>query len=174
MRPFSIIVAFDREYGIGIKGQLAWQLPSDLKHFKAITTTTTRSDQYNAVIMGRTTWDSLPEKFRPLPKRLNIVLTQNKQLTFPSGVIAAECLEQALVIEDPNVEHVFVIGGGQVYKAALEHPACRSIYVTHVKGDFSCDTFFPAISPQYMLISSSETLTENGITFQFCHYMKHF
>ena len=66
MRQFAIVVAFDSQYGIGKNGQLAWNLPSDLKHFKEITTTVVNPAKKNALIMGRKTWESLPQRFRPL------------------------------------------------------------------------------------------------------------
>ena len=75
MIKFSLVVAMDEERGIGKQGTLAWRLPADLKHFKEITTEVKDMKKQNAVIMGRKTWESLPEKFRPLPQRLNIVVT---------------------------------------------------------------------------------------------------
>src|ERR1700733_8764651 len=168
MRPFSIIVAFDSQYGIGKAGQLPWHLPADLKHFKEITSTVTNSAKKNAVIMGRKTWDSLPPKFRPLPGRVNMVLSKEGKLNLPSGVLSSSSLENALTqLSSPDIESVFVIGGAQIYAHAMEHPLCQKLYVTHVQGEYGCDAFFPPISRQFIPISASENLKEEGISFQF-------
>ena len=74
MKPFSIVVAIDRAGGIGREGKLPWNLPADMARFKEIT----QGEGGNAVIMGRKTWDSIPEKFQPLPGRLNVVLTRRQ------------------------------------------------------------------------------------------------
>jgi dihydrofolate reductase/thymidylate synthase len=172
MRYFSIIVAFDSAYGIGLKNQLPWQLPADLRHFKEITTTTNLPSKKNAVVMGRNTWESLPSKVRPLPGRCNMVLTHKPQADFGQGVLKASSIDEALGLVGADIDQVFVIGGAKVYASAIEHPSCRSLYITHIKSQFSCDTFFPRISPQFMLISASEEMVENGIKYQFCHYMR--
>jgi len=175
MRPFSIVVAFDSQYGIGKNGQLAWNLPSDLKHFKEITTTVQNPAKKNAVIMGRKTWDSLPAKFRPLPGRVNVVLTKQLNLSFPEGVLVFDSLEGALkhFSSSTIIESAFVIGGAQVFNEAMSYPLCQKLYVTHVEGQFDCDTFFPPISKQFIPISSSETLHEGGVNFQFSDYLKY-
>ena len=85
--PFSLIVAMDSQNGIGKNGQLPWHLPADLKHFKEITCTVRDPKKQNVVLMGRKTWDSIPEKFRPLPGRINVVLTRHPDLKFPLGVL---------------------------------------------------------------------------------------
>ncbi len=173
MRPFSIIVAFDAKYGIGKNGRLAWDLPSDLKYFKEITTRVSHPSKKNAVIMGRKTWDSLPPKYRPLPGRVNVVLSHSAVLDLPAGVHAAQSLEQAIaLLPAAEIEDIFVIGGSQIFSLALAHPSCLRLYVTHVQGDFACDVFFPAISLQFMLISASENLMENGTSYQFSIYMR--
>lgn len=172
MRPFAIIVAFDKEYGIGHQNQLPWHLPADLKHFREITTTVRDSNKINAVIMGRNTWESLPTRVRPLPNRRNIVLTNNESYDLPQGVLRAGSLDDSLSNLGSDIDQVFVMGGAKVYQAAIEHSACQSIYVTHVLGQYPCDAFFPKIIPQFLLISASEVLEENGISYQFCHYMR--
>src|SRR5271169_1690094 len=96
MKPFSIIVAFDSQYGIGKKGGLAWKLPLDLKHFKEITTTVADPAKKNAVIMGRKTWESLPPKFQPLPGRVNLVLSKEGGINLPSEVLSSQSLDEAL------------------------------------------------------------------------------
>src|SRR5690242_16184462 len=99
MIPFSIVVAMDQKRGIGKAGGLPWHLPADLKHFKKITTTRFLDKTYqNVVIMGRKTWDSLPINFRPLPDRINIVLTRNDKLDFPSGVYKAKNFNEAFYL----------------------------------------------------------------------------
>jgi len=174
MRPFAIVVAFDSHYGIGKNGQLPWVLPSDLKHFKDITTSVTNPAKKNAVIMGRKTWDSLPPKFRPLPGRINLVLSKGGDLSLPSGVLSSQSLEDALKqLAISEIENVFVIGGAQIYATALEHPLCQRLYVTHIKGEYTCDAFFPPISKQFFPISASEELQENGIFFQFSDYLRY-
>ena len=174
MKTFSIIVAFDSQYGIGKNGQLAWHLSSDLKRFKEITTTVTNPTKKNALIMGRKTWESLPEKFRPLPDRLNMVLSQKTGLNLPSGVLQAQSLDEALIrISATPIENVFVIGGAQIFVPAIVHPLCQKLYVTHVKGEYGCDAFFPHISREFFPISASEQFQEGTISFQFSDYLRY-
>jgi dihydrofolate reductase/thymidylate synthase len=174
MKPFSIIAAFDSQYGIGKKGQLPWELPSDLNHFKEITTTVTNPAKKNAVIMGRKTWESLPQKFRPLPGRVNLVLSKEGKLEVPSGVLCSPSLEDALSrLSSSDIENIFVIGGAQIFAIAIGHPLCHRLFVTHVQGEYGCDVFFPPISPQFFPISASEHRQENGISFQFSDYLRY-
>ena len=78
MRSFSLVVAATvPDFGIGFNGSIPWRIPEDLKFFKDTTTFTKDNQKQNAVIMGRKTWESIPSKYRPLPSRLNIVLTRN-------------------------------------------------------------------------------------------------
>ncbi len=174
MKTFSIIVAFDSQYGIGKKGQLPWHLALDLKHFKEITTTVIDPAKKNAVIMGRKTWESLPQKFRPLPGRVNVVLSREGKLSLPSGVLCSSYLDDALSrLSSRDIENVFVIGGAQIYAHAIDHPLCQKLFVTHVQGEYGCDTFFPPISRQFFLISSSENYRQEAISFQFSEYLRH-
>ena len=92
-KPVSIVVACTKEGGIGKGGQLPWKLPGDMAYFKRVTTDTEGAppDVRNAVIMGRKTWESIPQKFRPLPGRLNVVLTRSSASTLglPEGVMVS-------------------------------------------------------------------------------------
>ncbi len=165
---FSIISAIDDKRGIGIKGGLPWNLQGDMEYFKKITV----GRGNNGIIMGRTTWLSLPEKFRPLPQRINIVLTE-KYFQLPKGVYKAQSIDEALAtLISKSVEQIFVIGGGQVYRQAIVHPLCQKLYLTEIQGNFNCDTFFPEIPAQFIKKSESEPITEGHITYKFVVYEK--
>lgn len=177
MLPFSIIVVMDKNRGIGSKGQLPWHLPADLKHFKEITSTTQSKTKKNAVIMGRKTWDSLPSKFKPLPERINLVLSRDPDLYLPQGVFKVNDLYKALqLLEEKRngeeIESAFVIGGEQIFKLALMHPACEKIYATHIASSFPCDVFFPAFSETFQKIQMEDPQKENNIEFYFTQYTR--
>lgn len=170
MKPFSIVVAVDGKNGIGKAGGLPWHLPADMKHFKNITT---HNLSQNVVVMGRKTWDSIPPKFRPLPQRLNVVISRQKDLSLPDGVILAKSLNNAIeLIEEKGSRagETFVIGGGQIFQEAVLSPFCRKIYLTRVENDFSCDTFFPDISRDFTETDRKGPVVENGIPLFFCEY----
>ncbi len=174
MKKFSIIVAMDDVRGIGKGNSLAWHLSADLKHFKNITTDVSDPLCKNAVIMGRNTWESLPSKVRPLPGRLNIVLTRQKDLSLPSGVYSFSSIDESLEFLSRNkeIQHVFVIGGAQVYAHAIFHQACEQIIVTELKGAFNCDAFFPQIPSVFTRIDSNPSHVEGGLTYRFLKYVK--
>lgn len=178
MIPFHIIVAMDAQQGIGKKGKLPWHLPGDLKHFKQMTTQTSVPYKKNAVIMGRKTWESLPEKFRPLSGRFNLVLTRNENFPLPEDVVRVKSLNQAVsaVTDSPlnkKVESAFIIGGAEVFKTVLgEGIAVEKIYLTKVLGNFDCDTFFTHFENHFALQSSSPQQTDGNITYYFCEYIR--
>ncbi|MES2830940.1 MAG: dihydrofolate reductase [Pseudomonadota bacterium] len=139
----SIIVATDRDRGIGIDNRLPWRLPEDLAHFKRMTTG-------HPIIMGRKTFESIG---RPLPGRRNIVITRNPAWQH-EGVDCVSSISQALaLVQLPSTEQAdsnmsaeteaFVIGGAEIYRQAL--PLCTRLVVTEIDKVFDCDTFFPAI-----------------------------
>lgn len=137
----SIIVAIAEDHGIGKDNQLLWHLPADLKHFKNTT-------NGHTVIMGRKTFDSVG---KPLPNRRNIVITRSTSLGIP-GVEVVNTLEAAIALCDQN-EEVFIVGGAEIYKMAMN--ITDKIYLTVVKGNFDADTFFPAIDPDIWKEESS-------------------
>ncbi len=131
----SIIVAIAENYAIGKKGDLLCHMPADLKHFKEITTGST-------VLMGERTFLSLPK--HPLPNRRNIVLTDVKGKTF-EGAETVYSMEELRAKVSPD-EEAFVIGGGMVYKQAMEF--ADKLYITHIHHSWEdADTFFPVIDP---------------------------
>ncbi|MEK7496519.1 MAG: dihydrofolate reductase [Patescibacteria group bacterium] len=169
---FSIIAAVDKKLGIGLKNALPWRLKGDMDHFKQITVNTA-SDKQNAVIMGSNTWASLPEKFRPLPERLNVVLSW-QPLDLPAGVLFGSSLDNALeqLSNRADINEVFVIGGARVYAEAINHPACVKIYLTEIDSVFECDTFFPKLPVEFVKKQESELVKENNINYKFAVYAK--
>jgi dihydrofolate reductase len=175
LKTFSIIVAVDQKNGIGKDGMLPWNLPADMKHFKATTLETSSSDQINAVVMGRKTWESIPEKWRPLAGRLNVVLTANDDYILPEGVLKFQGFDQALKAlsgkeYQKRMEHIFVIGGASVYTQAVSHPLCDKIYLTSIEGDFGCDVFFPEFKRSFEQKGFSREYSEHGVKFSFAVY----
>lgn len=170
--PFAIIVAVDQEFGIGKNGTLPWNLPGEIKHFKEITTASYTSHE-NVVIMGRKTWDSIPSGFRPLPRRLNIVLSRRIDQCFPQGVLKTQSLDEALLLLGSRQNgKVFVIGGAELFESAIGHPDCREIYLTQIHASFSCDRFFPAIPSSFKETTRSAPFTEINSSYSFVHYQK--
>ena len=133
--PLHMIYARARNGVIGKQGQLPWHLPEDLAHFK-------RTTLGQAVVMGRVTWESLPEKFRPLPGRTNVVVS--RQTSFEAnGAQVVSSLEAAMALFPTN-EVVWLIGGAQLYSQAL--PLVSQIVVTEIDADFEGDAFAPMLS----------------------------
>lgn len=132
----ALIVAMDLERGIGRNNDLMWHLPNDMKFF----TQTTR-DQI--VVMGRRNYDSIPDKYRPLPHRENVVLTRNSTFEAP-GCKVFNTLDECLAYYAHETERrVFIIGGGEIYRLALEAGVVEEMYITHINHRYGADTFFP-------------------------------
>jgi len=171
MIPFNIVVAIDKKHGIGKDGQLPWHLPEDLKHFKDITSKSI--GESNVVIMGRKTWESIPERFRPLPGRINVVLTRNSDYMLPEGALKFDGFTQALEsLEEKKgqIGQVFVIGGQQVFGEALSLPECQKLYITHILEAFDCDTFFSPFKDKFQLTYSSEQMSSDVAKYYFAEY----
>jgi dihydrofolate reductase len=162
-----IIAAVDAENGIGKGGTMPWHFSKELKHFAKVTTQTHDPELHNTVIMGRKTWDSLPEKFRPLPGRRNMILSKNPEFK-ADGADVFSSLEEA-IDEAEHAEKIFIIGGGSIFKQALSLPNLEGIYLTRIKNTYDCDTFFPffeipEIFEQKQSLGEEE---ENGTEFEF-------
>lgn len=165
---FSIVVAVDLELGIGKNNALPWRLPGDMKFFKNLTSSAAEGKR-NAVIMGRKTWESLPSKSKPLPNRVNIVVSTQKDYQLPEGSFLADSLTKALEIADgdSSIEQAFVIGGAEIYKTAMDDPNLDKLYLTEVYGSFDCDKFFPEYDDQFKVVSKSDAQFENDIEYTF-------
>ncbi|GAB4563621.1 MAG: dihydrofolate reductase [Haliangiales bacterium] len=178
---FDIVVAADQDRGIARAGEIPWHIPADLRHFKRVTTAGAAAASAsaveadpgavcNAVIMGRLTWESLPARVRPLPGRVNVVLSRGGASGLPHGVVQAADLDAALSVESVGAVRLarrFVIGGAQVYAAAVAHPGCRHIFYTRVAARFGCDRFFPELPGDFVLAEESAAGEHDGLGYGF-------
>ena len=155
----SLIVAINNSNrGIGINGKLPWRISKDLKHFAKVTTYTSDPYKKNAVIMGRLTWLSIPKAFRPLPNRLNVVISSKMTketsdcnlIANEDDVIFCKSFDDAieLLIKEyaEKLENIYAIGGNQIYRSSLSSKYLSSelfyrIYLTRVYSEVECDTF---------------------------------
>ena len=148
----TIIVAIDRNNGIGYKNSLLASIPGDLPRFREIT-------MGHCLIMGKMTWESLPKK--PLTGRQNIVLTDT-----------ARSIDEALGICKPGKE-IFIIGGGSVYRQFM--PLADRLLVTHMDAEFTADTFFPEISPADWYVTEKEDFLSDDpaqLSFSYTIYLR--
>ncbi len=168
---FDIVVAADLEWGIGKASALPWpKLNSDLQHFKRVTSAA-REGKRAAVVMGRKTWESAEVAGRPLPRRLNVVVTRRTDLVVAGGVRLAESLAAALAIaaKTSDVESTFVVGGAEIYREALAHPALRYVYLTRVELRCGCDAHIPNLDEAGFVVDrwdGDQTFEENGVAFR--------
>ena len=157
----TLIAAVARNGVIGIGNRLPWSLPADLKHFKALTLGHT-------VIMGRKTWESLPEKFRPLPGRRNVVVTRDATYR-AEGATVAMSLPDAIAAAESD--EAFIIGGAELYRTAL--PLADRLQLTEIDANFDGDTWFPAIERDHWRETARETHhDESGVDYAFVSYQR--
>lgn len=134
----SAIAAVAENGTIGREGDLPWSLPDDMRFFMRTTTG-------HHIITGRKNYESIPEKYRPLKGRVNIVITRSTDYTAPGATVVGS-LEDALdVARKAGEEEVFIIGGGQIYREAMEKDLVDRAYLTLVHASIPGDTFFPTI-----------------------------
>ena len=155
----GLIYARARNGVIGKDGQLPWHLPEDLAHFKRVTIGC-------PVIMGRKTWDSLPERFRPLPGRSNIVVTRQSDWNASGGTRAAS-LDEAIALCEGQ-PRAWVIGGAQLFALAVDIADVAE--VTEIDADFDGDTFAPSLGPQWHEVAREHHASANGVQFSFATY----
>ena len=178
-KKFSIIVATDEKKWIWKNNDLAWKLSADLKNFKKITG---EADNWkiNAVVMWRKTWESIPNRFKPLPGRKNFILSSQKNFldwkkipwtnkNFSDEVKIFSDFEIFLqsVSKDKKIDKIFVIWWWEIYKSVINHKNCEKIFLTKVFWDFWCDKFFPEIPKKFEKFFESEVFEEDWIKFVF-------
>ncbi len=158
----NIVVAACKNGGIGFKNRLPWKLTKEMKYFKELTI----GEKNNAVIMGRKTWLSIPEKNRPLPKRENIVLTSETVQTRPwvdGDVSFLNSLDSIYHVYGPyTFDNIWIIGGEKVYTEAINSNMVDSIFYTEIQTEFECDTFFPEIPVNFQNIYESKSIYDSG------------
>lgn len=157
-----LIFARTRSGVIGSNGGLPWHLPEDLAHFK-------RTTLGCPVIMGRKTWDSLPQKFRPLPGRINVVVTRQADW-HDAGALRADSLARAMELCG-NAEHVWVIGGAQLYALAL--PEAATAVVTEIDTVVEGDAFAPTFDRHWTETAREEHTASNGLHYRFITLTNH-
>ena len=172
-KPVYLIAAVDKKFGIGAKGKLIWNLKEDMRFFQKTTEHSEQSDKENVVIMGRTTWESIPEAYRPLKGRRNFVLTRNGDYEAEGGTVF-KTLNEAIKSADNDefVEKIFIIGGASVYKESILHPDITGVYLTKVNSEYNCDVFFPKIPKYFKNIKSLGKGEEKGVSYEFLLYEK--
>lgn len=137
---FDIVVAADLDWGIGKANGLPWpKLRGDLQHFKRITSTASEGRR-NAIVMGRKTWESKEVAGKPLPNRLNVVVSR-APLVVPAGVVVARSIDDALAVD--GVETSFVVGGAGLIREVIERSDLRYVYLTRIEQRFDCDVHMP-------------------------------
>ncbi|KAM4638533.1 dihydrofolate reductase isoform 1-T1 [Amazona ochrocephala] len=213
VRSLNSIVAVCQNMGIGKDGSLPWPpLRNEYKYFQRMTSTsqveglceshalpgrrgsreeaetghliqTDQRGKQNALIMGKKTWFSIPEKNRPLKDRINIVLSRELKETPKGAHYVSKSLDDALLLLDSpelksKVDMVWIVGGTSVYKAAMEKPINHRLFVTRILQEFESDTFFPEINyKDYKLLTEypgvpADIQEENGIQYRFEVYEK--
>lgn len=163
--PLVIVVAMSREHrAIGNKNGLLWHLPADLKHFKQLTLG-------HPIIMGRKTFESIIEILgKPLPGRMNIVLTRDTTYSYEGTTVAHSLTEAVLIAQEQNPTEIHIGGGAELYRLAL--PEIQTLHVTWVYDEPEADTFFPPFEDDFVVSAQSDAHTHEGISFQWITYQK--
>ena len=158
----ALIAACARGGVIGIANRLPWHLPEDMKFFRE----TTRS---KPVIMGRKTWESLPDAFRPLPGRRNIVVSRNPGYAAPGASVVSGLPEALAAAGDADI--AFVIGGAELYRQAL--PLADRLLLTEIDQAYEGDAFFPDFDRDIWAETARDArMAESGLPFAFVTYQR--
>ena len=156
-----LIFAHSANGVIGVNNTLPWHLPEDMAHFK-------RSTLGCPVIMGRKTWDSLPPKFRPLPGRLNVVVTRQANWQ-AEGAMRARSLAEAMAL-CPAEGDAWVIGGAELFAQAL--PLATTAVVTEIDAIYEGDAFAPQFGPEWNETARERQVSATGLNFSFVTYTR--
>ncbi|CCH59232.1 hypothetical protein TBLA_0B03940 [Henningerozyma blattae CBS 6284] len=171
----NVVACLMPSYGIGYQGKLPWRLKQEMAYFKQLTTNTRDPTKQNAVVMGRRTWESIPSRFRPLPSRLNVVVsrgfdtwaTRHVDESNPlSTYIGAPDLRSAITTlqqraQELRIERIYVMGGAQIYQAIaesglLDHWLLTAVYPLDGTPEPPMDTWLTAPSPDHYILQTNE------------------
>ena len=160
----NLIVAVDNRWAIGYKGKLLNSIPEDMKFFRETTTG-------KVVIMGRKTLESFPNGL-PLKKRVNIVITRDKNFFVKDAVIVHSVEEALKEAEKYASEDIYVIGGESIYRQML--PYCDVAHVTKMDYVYQADTYFPNLDedPEWEIAADSEEKTYFDLEYRFLMYVR--
>ena len=157
----SLVAAVARGGVIGRDNTIPWRIPEDMARFREVTTG-------HPVVMGRRTWDSLPDRFRPLPGRRNVVVTRNPEWHGEGAERAGSFAEAVTLAGDTS--DLFVIGGAELYAAAL--PFADELVLTEIDAAIAGDTLFPPVEPDaFEEVSREPHVSESGLPFAFVRYL---
>jgi dihydrofolate reductase len=157
MAKVSIIVAIDEKLGIGAKNRMLWHISKDFKHFKTIT-------DGHPIIMGRKTFESIG---RVLPGRTNIIITRDASYRI-DGAQVVDSLEKAIELgKAKDKEEIFIIGGGEIFRQAIEKNLVDKLYLTKIKGDFNAKIFFPEYEHIFTKVVTSRFGLEGNYRMEF-------
>lgn len=160
----NIIVAVDKNWGIGYGNKLLVSIPEDMKFFRETTTG-------KVVVMGRKTLESFPGG-RPLKNRTNIVLTKNRDYSVKDAIVVHSMEELHMELEKYSSEDIYVIGGASIYQALLDD--CDTAYITKIDYAYMADTYFPNLDekPEWKVVSDSDEQTYFDLEYRFYKYRK--
>ena len=163
----SLIVAVAENRVIGKDNDLIWNLPKDMRFFKEKTTG-------HHVIMGRKNFESIPEKYRPLPNRTNIIVTRKQQYETKNILTVNSVKEGIEIAKRNNDKEPFIIGGGEIYELSLKEDLVDKIYLTKLHKEFSGDTFFPILDKKWKEINRVDVKADENheCAFSFLTYVK--
>jgi len=158
-KTFDIIVATEKNNGIGINNKLPWNIPKELKYFTDLTSKTNDIRKQNAVIMGRKTYESIGKN---LQFRKNIIITRDMKL---DNVITK-------ILNDSSIENTFIIGGETIYNKSILDPRLNHVYKTEIQQNIPCDRFFPKLGNEFILEEQSKLHKHKSFSFTFNKYTK--
>lgn len=154
----SLIVAYAKNRAIGLNGGMPWHIPGELRRFRELTTG-------NVVIMGRRTYESLG---KPLPNRINIVLSSREDFSVP-GCLCARNLEEAIEMAKDTGKDIYIGGGAVVYGQAID--LVDKMYISEIDAEFNADTFFPAFD-ENLFIKEIDSFHDGEIPYTYVTYTR--